>query len=748
VIGDGFFAPAESARDRRHPGPVNPSKPIKVAVIGGGCASLAAAFELTRPGHAGRFEVTVYQVGWRLGGKGASGRGPAGRIEEHGLHLWMGFYENAFRLMRECYAELARAPGSCPIVSWRDAFEPAPYVAVAERLGDDLWLPWIASLPRNDGLPGDATGRPGPWTALDYFRQTVALLRSLFESLARQPTLSEGVAGTGRSGATRAENAPVDELRERLTRLLRYGELASLAALLEGVNVFQAFLGAVPAGQDNVATRFLEALGTSARSQLESLAERDQEVRRLWTVIDLTLATLLGMVRFGLITDPRGYDAVDDYDCREWLMLNGASRQSVDSAYMRGLYDLVFAYEDGDPGRPRISAAQALRSMARSFFTYRGSFFWRMQAGMGDIVFAPLYEVLSRRGVRFAFFHRLENVQLSSPSRQDGPLRPHVAALDFDIQAEVRGGGAYRPLRDVGGLPCWPSRPDYDQLVDGEILELEGRDFESFWDPRRVSTRTLRVGEDFDFVVLGVGIGAIPHICKEIIARDARWHAMVDQVKTVATQAFQIWLAPDVRSLGWQGPSVTLSGFVEPFDTWADMRHLIQRESWKHPPGALAYFCNALPEASAPRGRADVAYLQQMKELVRRNAVDFLDRDVRHLWPRAVRSEGGFRWELLVDPAEESDRTRPREDAARFASQFWTANVNPSDRYALSLPGSSAHRISPLDDTYDNLTIAGDWTATGFNAGCVEAAVMSGRLAAHALSKSPPLEDIVGYDHP
>ena len=28
------------------------------------------------------------------------GGGVADRIEEHGLHLWMGFYENAFRLMR------------------------------------------------------------------------------------------------------------------------------------------------------------------------------------------------------------------------------------------------------------------------------------------------------------------------------------------------------------------------------------------------------------------------------------------------------------------------------------------------------------------------------------------------------------------------------------------------------------------------------------------------------------------------
>jgi hypothetical protein len=85
--------------------------------------------------------------------------------------------------------------------------------------------------------------------------------------------------------------------------------------------------------------------------------------------------------------------------------------------------------------------------------------------------------------------------------------------------------------------------------------------------------------------------------------------------------------------------------------------------------------------------------------------------------------------------------------AARFDSQFWTANVNPSD-HTPALPGSARYRLSPLDRTYDNLTIAGDWTACGFNAGCVEAAVMSGRLAAHAVSGLPALDAIVGYDHP
>ena len=74
--------------------------------------------------------------------------------------------------------------------------------------------------------------------------------------------------------------------------------------------------------------------------------------------------------------------------------------------------------------------------------------------------------------------------------------------------------------------------------------------------------------------------------------------------------------------------------------------------------------------------------------------------------------------------------------------------TNPGERYVLSLPGTQKYRISPLDNTYDNLTIAGDWTTCGLDAGCVEAAVISGRLAAHAISSSPTLEEIVAFDHP
>jgi uncharacterized protein with NAD-binding domain and iron-sulfur cluster len=532
---------------------------------------------------------------------------------------------------------------------------------------------------------------------------------------------------------------------EAIARLARYGELASVAAMIHAVGLLEVVIGSLSLYPENAILRFLDALGRNAQTLLEARLQHEPGVRRVWFVLDLTLATLRGGIRFGLMSDPRGFDAVDEYDCREWLRLNGASEASLESGYLRALYDFGFSYEDGDPSRPRISAAQALRGMARACFTYRGAFFWRMQAGMGDIVFAPFYEVLRRRGVRFEFFHRLTNVRLADAADLAPGETPYVVALDVDVQAEVIGGREYEPLVDVGGIPCWPSAPDYKQLVDGSRLEHEGWEFESHWERRRARARTLRVGDDFDLVVLGVPVGAVPHVCRELVTRDPRWRAMVDHVRTVATQAFQIWLDADMHQLGWRDGQVALCGFVEPFDTWADMRHLIERETWARPPRALAYFCSVLLDGGTPAAAPNGDRLAAERERVRQNAVHFLKHDIAHLWPEAARAPGDFRWDLLADADGASAQAAGE---ARFASQFWSANVNPTDRYTLSLPGSAAYRISPLDRTYDNLTIAGDWTDCGFNAGCVEAAVMSGRLAAHAIAQSPPLEDIVGYDHP
>jgi uncharacterized protein with NAD-binding domain and iron-sulfur cluster len=363
-------------------------------------------------------------------------------------------------------------------------------------------------------------------------------------------------------------------------------------------------------------------------------------------------------------------------------------------------------------------------------------------------VFAPFYKVLRARGVTFRFFHRLRNVRLADARRLASGEKQFVEALQFDVQAETLGKREYEPLVEIQGMPCWPSEPDFRQLKDGERMRRARRDFESHWDRRRVGTLELKVTRDFDFVVLGVGIGALPFVCSGIITSDARWRDMIDRVQTVSTQAFQIWLNADLQELGWDVPPVTLTSFVKPFDTWADMGHVIPAENWPDPqPRTSAYFCNVLADPPREPKADDIEYPKRRRQEVRDNAIKFLERDIGHLWPKAIRHSGGFRWELLVEASRKAanQRTGTR---ARFDTQYWTANVNPSDRYVLSLPGSAGKRISPLDNTYDNLTIAGDWTDCGLNVGCVEAAVMSGRLAAHAISGAPALEDIIGFDHP
>ena len=109
-------------------------------------------------------------------------------------------------------------------------------------------------------------------------------------------------------------------------------------------------------------------------------------------------------------------------------------------------------------------------------------------------------------------------------------------------------------------------------------------------------------------------------------------------------------LRADAAALGWQGGPTTLSGFVQPFDTCADMGQVLASENWSaEAPRSLAYFCSALPEAKG-RSHAPQAAGERGKE-VRRNAIAFLEGHLRHLWPLAFDGAGRFRGELLADAA-------------------------------------------------------------------------------------------------
>lgn len=705
------------------------ARPIRVAIIGGGCASMTTAWELSKPEHNGKYEVTVYQEGWRLGGKGASGRGASGRIEEHGLHIWLGFYDNSFRMMRQCHAEL-EAMGMGDIYGdWRDAWTPKNDIALCSQSPDGGYTHWRAHLPPRPGLPGDPLPQGDGFSLTHYLASAFDLFRALL--------LDTSVNGHGVATETESTGDP-DQLAQRLTSMVRLGSFATTAGLAQMLGLLASLSRS--ATQDNSEDLLggVENVCTAMRQWLEDQWLADSENRYLWEIADLTLATIVGMSRHRVWFDPRGLDALEDYECREFLHMHGASLRSLQSPFIRGLYDLSMGYEDGDMTKPSLSAGQGLRGTMRTFFSYRGAFMWKMRAGMGDVVFAPLYTAMKERGVKFEFFHRLTNMGMAKKG-------DHVDSLTFDVQAKTRRSREYDPLVPVAGKPCWPSAPDFDQLAGGGKMAREGWNFESHWDRRRADTKTLKVGDDFDLVVLGVGIGAVPYVASEFVARDQRWKAMCENVKTVASQAFQVWMDEDLGELGWQGPAYITGAFAKPFDTWCDMAHVVPEEGWKELPRTSVYFCAVLPDPPAQPNEGDRDYPARRANEVRANAEVFLAGPVREVWPLAYDANGEFRWDILK--VEDPDQIG-LAGKARFASQYWRANVNPSDRYVIHTPGSHRHRISPLDMTYDNLTICGDWTDSGFSSGCVEGAVMSGLLAAHALCGSPMLEDITAYDHP
>lgn len=690
-------------------------KPAKVAIVGGGCAGLAAAFELSRPVHQDRFQVTVYQQGWRLGGKGASGRGFAGRIEEHGLHIWLGSYENSFRMLRDVYGELAAHPLGSAHGDWRDAFSPEPDIGIfAPTQSDEAGL-WSSCFPPRPGFPGDPDAPDSANLISVYLAGALSMLRTLLMNTNAAPI--EDV------------EARIDDWPAALTRLIDKGVLAGAAGVAQALGLISVALSR--RNEKSSDTRLMHLAQHTAATLRDWVEQRflaNHPDRHIWLVAELVIASIIGAIRHGLFDHPEGLDAIDDWDSREWLRANGASEAAVQSPFMQGLYDFAMAYEDGDPSRPRLAAGAALRGTMRMFFGYRGALFWRMRAGMGDVVFAPLYECLKRRGVQFRFFHRLRDVVLAEAGR-------HVAALRFDEQARPRVCGEYDPLVMVAGRPCWPAAPLWQRLEQGEELRDADADLEADSCEHKVGEIEVKVGRDFDFVVLAVGVGAIPQVAGQILACQPRWRAMTRHVKTAATQSFQLWLTRDLIDLGWRSETQIAAGGAKPFDTFCDMAHVVPEEGWleaEHEvPATAVYFCGVLPDDPS-LGGPNLERAQQAR--VRDNALRFLNGTAANLWPGFAGNDA-FDWNVVAGGSE-------------AVGAYFRANINATDRYTLSVPGSTRWRISPLDLDYDNLTVAGDWTACGLNTGCTESAVMSGMLAAHALSGLPRLETITGYDHP
>jgi uncharacterized protein with NAD-binding domain and iron-sulfur cluster len=667
-------------------------------------AALAAAFELTsQPDWKEKYEVTVYQLGWRLGGKGASSRGQYGRIEEHGLHVWLGSYENAFRLIQRCYQELGRSLEE-QLATWEEAFKPQNIIALDERVEGEH-DPWLLKIPMRSSVPGKmaSDSEPEPMMA-EAILHGVKLVHGHFlasphaEGRLDPAKLSLGIA------LWFAQRAHAHHSLGRSKSAKRH---------------------------HSVMGWFLKWFRSLLFRKVESRLESHHESRRFFILIDFAVANILGVVRDDLIRC--GVDQVDHLDYRDWLRGHGAlDWPTLESVPVRVLYDLGFSYLDGDPGQPQFAAGAAIRVVMRMAL-YRGAFVWELQAGMGETIFAPLYQVLKARGVRFEFFHRVTELV---PEWIEGKSRISEIKVARQVQLKDRAGG-YDPLVSVNGLPCWPLQPRYEQLERGEELRQGGYNLESFWN-RWVDANPdvrLKVGEDFDRVVLAISLGSFPYLCKQL-RQDPAWRDMLDHVPTVQTQALQLWLKPDNAGLGWpywkEGRYI-LDINQDPFDTWADMSHLLIRERWpgEHSPSSVHYFCSALPGPKVAPPPWQHAFPEQALKQVEQAAADLLKHTAPRIWPSsAAGTSGTFDWGLLVDPEN-------RSGERRMKAQFFRANVDPSERYVYAAPGTLKYRMRSDQSGFDNLFLAGDWTRNGLNVGAMESAVMSGMQASRAICGHP-----------
>jgi uncharacterized protein with NAD-binding domain and iron-sulfur cluster len=366
------------------------------------------------------------------------------------------------------------------------------------------------------------------------------------------------------------------------------------------------------------------------------------------------------------------------------------------------------------------------------------SLVWKLVAGTGGSLTAPLYKMLSHRGVKFEFFRDVQEVHWS--------VGREVESITVGVQVDLAPGKSeYAPLKKVKNLDGWPSRPHYDQLNPGQaqLLKEGDVDLESPWARwQPVRSEVLRRGVHFDDIILGIPIGATAKICEGIVAKSEAWQNMVKAVRTTPTLGVQIWLRPTLAEMGYEPAKWGMPPGDEPntviyedlLYSWTDMGLVMPFEGWKPDdlPGQLSYYCGTWPLDRPLPPPTDHDFPRRERERLIAVSKKWLGENMGWFWPKAVRPGKQFDLSLLVDP-KDPENAQDTGGEQRLRAQWFVPNLEPSNHYTLAWPGSDRYRLRADQSGFDNLFLCGDWTNFGLNIGHVEGAVVSGLKAAQAL---------------
>ena len=704
----------------------------RICIVGGGPAGLAAALSLTdpttHPNWQEEYDVVVLQLGWRAGGKGATGRrgtshwvsdGAGGgewqlrgdaRVEEHGIHLFGNMYVNSLRTLSGCLDELQRSAGE-PIATMHNELIPSNYIQLADYF-DAKWHLTPQHLPHNDLQP---------WAEADY-PPPMVLMRELLRLGMELLAEALGYAGDGHPHRQHA----VDHLE-----VLREAHAARAAA------------PALPISElhNAVVEKLLHAVEVVHHLLRESIPEHVALLRSVYCQLSLYATVAKGVIADQIFV--KGIDSVDGENFMDWCRRHGMSEVAVNSSPVQMPAEMCFQFPNGDTARdPQFSASGFLWFVLRQVLACGQATYW-FHRGTGDTVVAPFYRVLVQRGVEFRFFRKVEHIGLS----EDGT---GVASIRMGVQATTVDDAPYDPLvRLADGTYAWPDEPIYGQLAQGDELRARRIDLESWWSPwQPVAHETMHVGVDFDEVVLAVPIPCLPHIAPEMVAV-APWSASVEGLGGLATLSAQIWTNRTSQELGLPtltGTDRVCGGAAVPPLGFADMTDVLSAEQWTEygddAPQGLYYFCGPLQHEGPwpPFSEHDTPTIEDQR--ARATVVQWL-RTATSVMPASgtmAATPNSFDFAALWCPPDSA-----ATGEARFHHQYWRANIDPNERYVPSPPGSVVYRPKAWESGFTNVALASDWIFPGINIGSFEGAVMSGMLASYALTGSPTLSEISGY---
>lgn len=736
-----------------------------IVILGGGVGGCVAAYWLSATEELRKkYRITLYQTGWRLGGKGASSRNPdmKFRSEEHGPHVWFGFYENAFTTLRGCIeeADLDRFPvGDARRLFDGDDGLPGLFEASREGVfynkdAGGKWHPWKIELDTYPNCPGDDHPQPDVretlWRAADLLALNLDL-QKLFG-----PWTKRFIGWIGRILGRALPVSQPDVCHFGINP----GDPGGLASHLSRRMVDIAgserhWYGEWVTGRG--LQLLLDYIGWRIRREARKKDLTQEELRQL-SLTDLCRTCLRGALVDLLIRD-KTFSQLDGIEFLKWLEFHGAAYHTLEtSPLLRGYYDTPFAFRDGkahDPEYADFAAGAALRGFFRIFFGHKGAYLYRMRLGMGECIFVPLYRVLKQRGVHFEFFHRVDALESNAGGNR-------VESIRFTRQARVTTkSGEYQPLAEenIGGTvwPYWPDRPDIRQLDASGLPSADDPGFESAWSthPGEEVVLTDRqadggnAADRFDHVILAIPPGEHERIAGSLMKKDTRFRTMVESSETIRTVACQLWISGgdgNHDGLGWTCTGSFCEYMLgaatdDPLNVALECTPILRTEATA---GArhLIYLCGpAEDDPEEPHHGTSPGYPAAQRQAAKDLSEKWLRRNAC-LWPGLCLPEScTLDLETLYHPDPDSSGQE------RLDWQYFRMNIDPSERYVLSTKESTPNRLAPWDTGFNNLLHAGDWCRNRIDIGCVESATTSAMLAAHHLTGYPTQEMIAGMQY-